>query len=103
MGWLRRLANSVRRRGDLRDDIDEELRFHLDEAANSAREQGASDADARLQALRRFGNPISLRERTRDADIVVQLERLWQDFRFGVRAFARTPALTLIAVLSIAF
>lgn len=34
--------------------------------------------------------------------ILLHLERLWQDVRHGARVFARNPALTAIAVLSIA-
>jgi predicted permease len=35
--------------------------------------------------------------------LVVHLDRLWQDLRHGARVFARNPALTAIAVISIAF
>ena len=35
-------------------------------------------------------------------DVFLHLERLWQDVRHGARVFARNPALTAIAVLSIA-
>ena len=36
------------------------------------------------------------------SDVVLHLERLWQDVRHGARVFARNRALTAIAVLSIA-
>src|SRR3989442_56667 len=36
-------------------------------------------------------------------DVVVSVERLWQDLRHGARVFARNPSLTLISVVSIAF
>ena len=35
-------------------------------------------------------------------DLLLHLERLWQDVRHGARVFARNPALTAIAVVSIA-
>jgi putative ABC transport system permease protein len=43
-----------------------------------------------------------LREGTRDANVIVHVERLWQDLRHGVRVSARNPGLAAIAVLSIA-
>ena len=59
--------------------------------------------EARRDALRRFGSRARLREQVRDANIFVQVERLWHDVRYGARILARNPALTAIAVISIAF
>jgi putative ABC transport system permease protein len=101
MSWLHRLANVVRRR-DLNTEIDEELQFHVDEAIRANLAAGMTEAQARRDALRRFGSRAGTRERTRDANVLVQLERLWQDFKYGTRAFARNPSLTAIAVASIA-
>jgi hypothetical protein len=33
-------------------------------------------------------------EQVRDANIFVQVERLWHDVRYGARILARNPALT---------
>src|SRR5579862_2860389 len=101
MSWFHRLSNSVRRR-DLNREIDEELQFHIDVTIEANVRAGMTRADARRDALRRFGSRSGIRERTRDANLFVQLERLWQDFKYGTRAFARNPALTAIAVVSIA-
>jgi predicted permease len=101
MAWFTRLANLLRRR-DVNTEIDEEFGFHIEArtAANIA--AGMTETEARRDALRRFGSRSGLRERTRDANVIVHIERLWQDLRHGVRVCARSPALSAIAVLSIA-
>jgi predicted permease len=102
MSWLDRLTNVVRGR-DLNPEIDEELRFHLDSAIDDNVAAGMTEEEARRDALRRFGSRAGLLERTRDANLVIGLERFLQDLRHGARVFARNPSLTLISVVSIAF
>jgi predicted permease len=102
MGWLQRVINVFRGR-DLNADIDEELQFHIDERIAENVAAGMTQAEARRAALARFGSRGGARERTRDANVLVAFERFCQDLRHGARMFARTPALTAICVLSIAF
>ncbi len=102
MSWLNRLSNVIRGR-DLNQEIDEEMRFHLDSAIEDNVAGGMSEAEARRDALRRFGSRAGLLERTRDANILVGVERFWQDLRHGARVFLRNPSLTIISVVSIAF
>jgi putative ABC transport system permease protein len=102
VGWFTRLANLFKRR-DLNAEIDEELQFHVDAQTDENVKYGMSPAEARRDALRRFGGRAGLRESVRDANLIGQIERLWQDLRHGLRVFARNPSLTGIAVASIAF
>jgi predicted permease len=102
MSWLNRLANVIRGR-DLNPEIDEELRFHIDSAIEDNVANGMSEADARRDALKRFGSRAGLLERTRDANVLVGVERFWQDLRHAARVCLRNPSLTLISVVSIAF
>ncbi len=102
MGWLTRLANLFKRR-DLNAEIDEELQFHLDAQIDESVKSGMTPAEARRDAFRRFGGRAGLRESVRDANLIGQIERLWQDLRHGLRVFARSPSLSAIAVASIAF
>jgi predicted permease len=101
MGWFTRLCNLVRRR-DVNAEIDQEFAFHIEARTQANRAAGMTDHEARREALRRFGSRSGLRERVRDADVLVQIERLWHDVRHGVRVWARSPGLATIAVLSIA-
>ena len=99
LSWI---GDRLRRR-DLTAEIDEELQFHLDARIRDNQAAGMSDAEARRDAFRRFGSRAALREATRDANLFVHVERLWQDLRHGARISARNPALTAIAIISIAF
>src|SRR5262245_57259570 len=59
--------------------------------------------EARRDALERFGSRARVREDVREANVLANVERLWQDLRYGLRIFARNPGLTTIAIVSIAF
>src|SRR5258707_199055 len=102
MSWLDRFANVVRG-GTSNTEIDEGPAFPIDSSTGGHRPAGGTEGEARRDALRRFGSRAGLLERTRDADVLVGLERFWHDLRYGARVFARNPSLTLISVVSIAF
>src|SRR5262245_13401605 len=102
MSWLQRVTNVFRRR-DLNADIDEELQFHIDARIEENVAAGMTEADARRDAFARFGSRAGARERTRDANLVLFVERAWQDLRHGARMFVRNPALTAICIVSMAF
>ncbi len=92
MSLWSRLRNTFR--GDrLSDEIQEELRFHLDMDA-------AGRVDPR-EARLRLGNITRIAEETRAAGIIPWLESALQDARYGVRQLRRTPALTAAVVLSL--
>ena len=69
MSWIRRLWNVVG--GDVDRDIDEELQFHIDQRIGDNIALGMNPEEARLDAVRRFGNRAAASEQTRDADVLV--------------------------------
>jgi predicted permease len=101
MSWFNRLSNLIRRR-DLNAEIDEELQFHIDARIRDNIAAGMTPAEARRDALRRFGAAPAHRDATRDADIIVSLETLVQDVVFACRSLVRRPALTGLALLTLA-
>jgi predicted permease len=100
MGWYRRLAN-VLRPNRVSADIQRELDFHMAERADELMARGMSEADARREARRRFGNPGVQKERTRDADVLTWLESLAGDVRYALRVLRASPGFALVAILSL--
>lgn len=101
MSWLRRLINTLRRR-TLDREIDDELQFHMEARAADLQRGGMSADAARCQARRLLGNELSLRDRTRDADVWVRLETALQDMRYAARTLWRAPLFTIAATLTLA-
>ena len=83
-------------------DLDEEIRFHLAEEAQERTADGLSADEARVSALRDFGNVVLTRETTREAWGWSSAERLIQDVRYGTRSLKGAPVVSAVAILSLA-
>ena len=90
------------RRKRMLDDLDQDIRDHLERETQDNIERGMPPEEARYAALRKFGNVTRFKEQTREVWSVVWLEQLLQDARFGLRTLWRSPGLTVAAVLAIA-
>jgi hypothetical protein len=101
MSWIHRLTNLFRTE-KLHAEIDEELRFHLEARVRDNLAQGMNPAEAQQDAARRFGGQLLAKEESREADVVVWLETIGQDVRYAIRSLRNTPALTAVAVVSLA-
>ena len=98
---LSRLAALFHRQA-LDEELDEELRAHLDIAMAENRRRGLSEEDARTAALRAFGGVTQTRERYRVQRGASWLEDLWRDVRYAARTLRHTPGFTIAAVLVMA-
>jgi predicted permease len=99
---LRAAVRSLLARRRFDDQLDADLRFHLDQAIDELVRGGLSPEEARREALKAFGNPTRVREDVREVSMWIWWERLTQDLRYGLRGFRRTPAFAATVVLSLA-
>jgi len=99
---MRELFNRFRalfRRRRLEDDLDDELRSHLEMAIEINLRKGMSPADARREALRSFGGLEQTKEIYRDQRGLPMIETTLQDLRFGLRMLRRSPGFSILAIL----
>jgi putative ABC transport system permease protein len=95
-------VRSLIRRNRLDAELDEELRDHIDRQIEQNLASGMNPGEARLTALRAFGNPVALREQTHSSWNWSGAELLLNDLRLGARTLVRTPGFASIAILVIA-
>jgi len=96
--FIQRFATLFRRRR-LEDDLDAELRSHLEMAIELNIRKGMSSDQARQEALRCFGGVEQIKEMYRDQRGLPMLESTLQDLRFGFRMLRRSPGFSTLVVL----
>jgi hypothetical protein len=100
-----RLRNKLRYlfRADRIDrDLEQELDFHRDMLTEDQERLGQSHGTAVLTARRKLGNTALMTEYSRDAWIISWLDTLVRDVRYALRSFAKNPAFTTVALLTLA-
>jgi predicted permease len=92
---------SLFRRARVEQELDDELRFHIDRDIEARMAKGLPNEQARLHALRAFGGVERRKEECRDARRIDYVEHFQQDFGHGIRALRRNPGFAAAAILTL--
>src|SRR5580692_4189869 len=87
------------RRSRLEDELDAEMRSHLEMAVDANLGKGMSAKEARREALRAFGGVEQTKELYRKQRGLPMIETTLQDLRFGLRMLRRSPGFSILAIL----
>ncbi len=86
------------RRGSVEEELDEELREHLEHETRKYVDAGLSPSDAARRARLAMGGLDGVKERCRDARGTRPLEDFVTDLRYGLRLLTRSPGFAAAAI-----
>src|SRR5215475_908141 len=90
------------RRSEMEHELDEELRFHIEQQTEQNIRLGMNPEEARCAAHKTFGGVEQAKERSRDARGARWLEDIWYDLRYGSRMLMKNSGFTFVAVSALA-
>ena len=93
---------SLMRHSTAENELDNELRFHLEQQIEKYVKSGMSQAEAARRARLEFGGLDQVKNECREARGVSFVETLVQDLHYSARTLLHSPAFTACAVLTLA-
>src|SRR5258708_12435188 len=107
MRWTRTITQRIRslfRRNTVERELDQELRFHLENQILENISAGMTPEEARHAATRAFGGVEQFKEQCRDQRRVNFVDTLFRDARHALRILAKNPSFSFstIPILSTA-
>ena len=86
----------------VQEELDRELRLHIEQLTQESLASGLDESEARRAARKAFGSMDLAREQCRDTRRIGLIEDLFGDLRYGARLLVRSPVFTVTALLSLA-
>lgn len=100
-GWLNRLLLRIGRTRTGAD-VEDELRVHLQMAAEDHAALGLPAIEAQRRARLSLGSPLAMAEQIADQELMTWFEGCYHDFVLGCRAVKKTPLFSLTSILTLA-
>src|SRR5579859_1221935 len=105
MTWLKQFASrfsALFRKQRLEQEMNEEMRAHVEMLIEENVRRGMSRENARYTALRSFGGVEQVKENYREQRGLPLMDTLAQDVRSGLSQLRRNPTFAAVAILTLA-
>src|ERR1700733_10152312 len=100
--WWSKIERALGRRRNLASELEQEIDAHVHFLIDENLKRGMPLEEARARARCEVGNMTTVQERSYQSRQFTRFESLLQDIRYALRGILRTPAFSLVVILTLA-